>query len=325
MNLRKDPVEFRMLEDKALFPDEQELWDNALIHTGFHSGDHCLALPTLNLQFLSVHDYLLCNFNIYRLEIIHQIKSDIEESIGRMSPRTLHEENGDITTFDGWSKMSAAVTSFKHDHVFAPIIGKKRPAKVLASISYTLQHHSADARKEWDAELKKSDPIMLIGIFEPKIDQNDQKNYRKKYGIKYVRGGEVHALFGEGSGAQNMESNTSQRDLKHSRRMTISLDTNQYYHDKVNHRLDNVTETINVIIRRKPNENNFKSVLSTIQQLIQEQDVVIPSWLKSTFLGYGDPASAHYKTLMTTSTELNIRDTFISEQHARDSFPRSSY
>ena len=28
----------------------------------------CLALPKLNLQFLTLHDYLLRNFNLFRLE-----------------------------------------------------------------------------------------------------------------------------------------------------------------------------------------------------------------------------------------------------------------
>lgn len=34
-----------------------------------HAGEGCLALPKLNLQFLTPHDYLLRNFNLFRLEV----------------------------------------------------------------------------------------------------------------------------------------------------------------------------------------------------------------------------------------------------------------
>ena len=34
----------------------------------FFSGEGCLALPKLNLQFLTLHDYLLRNFVLFRLE-----------------------------------------------------------------------------------------------------------------------------------------------------------------------------------------------------------------------------------------------------------------
>lgn len=32
------------------------------------AGEGVLALPKLNLQFLTFHDYLLRNFNLFRLE-----------------------------------------------------------------------------------------------------------------------------------------------------------------------------------------------------------------------------------------------------------------
>jgi intron-binding protein aquarius len=41
-------------------------------------------------------------------------------------------------------------------------------------------------------------------------------------------------------------------------------------------------------VRRKPKENNFKAVLESIRDLMNE-DVIIPPWLHDIFLGYGDP------------------------------------
>lgn len=46
----------------------------------------CLALAKLNLQFLTLHDYLLRNFNLFRLESTYEIRQDIEDVIFRMKP-----------------------------------------------------------------------------------------------------------------------------------------------------------------------------------------------------------------------------------------------
>lgn len=37
------------------------------------AGEACLALPKLNLQFLTFHDYLLRNFNLFRLEATYEV------------------------------------------------------------------------------------------------------------------------------------------------------------------------------------------------------------------------------------------------------------
>ena len=52
-------------------------------------------------------------------------------------------------------------------------------------------------------------------------------------------------------------------------------------------------ETFNVLMRRKPKENNFKAVLETIRELMNT-DCVVPDWLHDIILGYGDPGAAHY-------------------------------
>lgn len=51
-----------------LYPTEEIIWDENIVPTAYFSGEGCLALPKLNLQFLTLHDYLLRNFNLFRLE-----------------------------------------------------------------------------------------------------------------------------------------------------------------------------------------------------------------------------------------------------------------
>jgi hypothetical protein len=45
-----------------------------------------LALPKLNLQFLTPVDYLLRNFNLFRLEATYEIREDIVDVVKRLGP-----------------------------------------------------------------------------------------------------------------------------------------------------------------------------------------------------------------------------------------------
>lgn len=56
------------LNEMPLYPTEDIIWDENIVPTAYFSGEGCLALPKLNLQFLTLHDYLLRNFNLFRLE-----------------------------------------------------------------------------------------------------------------------------------------------------------------------------------------------------------------------------------------------------------------
>jgi hypothetical protein len=47
-------------------------------------------------------------------------------------------------------------------------------------------------------------------------------------------------------------------------------------------------------VRRKPKENNFRSLLDTIRALMLDEKCCVPAWLHDVFLGYGDPAAAMY-------------------------------
>ena len=51
----------------------QILWDESIVPSEYYT-DGCLALPKLNLQFLTLHDYLLRNLNLFRLESTYEIR-----------------------------------------------------------------------------------------------------------------------------------------------------------------------------------------------------------------------------------------------------------
>lgn len=59
----------------------------------------------------------------------------------------------------------------------------------------------------------------------------------------------------------------------------------------------------NILMRRRPEENNFRAVLSTIRDCMHEQEP-LPSWLNDLLLGYGDPAAASASAMQLASKRL---------------------
>jgi intron-binding protein aquarius len=61
--------QIKRLNAMALYPTEEVIWDENVVPSDYHSASgQVLALPKLNLQFLTLHDYLLRNFDLFRLE-----------------------------------------------------------------------------------------------------------------------------------------------------------------------------------------------------------------------------------------------------------------
>ena len=107
-----------------------------------------------------------------------------------------------------------------------------------------------------------------------------------------------------------------------SRSFRVLLDPNQYHQDmeKASSGGEDTYETFNIIMRRKPKENNFKAVLETIRHLMNTS-CVVPEFLHDIIIGYGDPGAAHYRNLPNKPKTLNFNDTFLNFDHLRHSFP----
>jgi len=98
----------------SLYPDETLLWDeNQVPMVNDYNGTQVLALPKLNLQFLTVHDYLLRNFILYRLESAYEIREDIVDAVKRMGPKMGLRG----TVFAGWARMALQISSLSIDEV----------------------------------------------------------------------------------------------------------------------------------------------------------------------------------------------------------------
>ena len=92
------------VNELPLYPNEEILLNRETIVSNCASSVGCLALPKLNLQFLTFHDYLLRNFNLIRLEATHEIREDIADVLQRMGP--YRDVNTDELKFSGWARMA---------------------------------------------------------------------------------------------------------------------------------------------------------------------------------------------------------------------------
>ncbi|KAJ1972819.1 hypothetical protein H4R35_004465 [Dimargaris xerosporica] len=326
---------------------------------------HCLPLPQLNLQFLTLNDYLLRNFLLFELESTYGIRQDLEDAIQRLRPRSVHDDvgnrqgtQGQHTQFHGWSRMGCPIETFAVVQVTKPRLGANVPGQVQADVTINVSRYADSIRQEWDNQIRPRDVLFLVTVAakpwthrrfqeEGKDQHGDGKSRKSRsfqdhFGVQYVRGCEVYAVLddeGKPIDERGKPKDGQQRPQGPTRTYRVLLDTNQYAQDMaqfsdhppsqgmavdastVSSDHDDVYETFNVLVRRKPEENNFKAVLETMRDLMQSH-TTLPAWLQSVFLGYGDPASTHYTRLANALAEIDFRDTFLDFAHLQECFPQ---
>ncbi|CAJ1439094.1 unnamed protein product, partial [Effrenium voratum] len=309
-----------------LYPTEELIWDPNLVPEEHYSGDYSLALPKLNLQFLTIHDYLLRNFNLFRLESTHEIRDDLHDQIPRMKASL--DQDGS-THFSGSARMAIPLGGLEVMNVKRPKVGEEVPSEVRAEVRWSLTGVLPHVREEWDT-LREHDVIFLIRIQPPaepydgRVADLSVAEFPQKFGVVSVRGAEITELLDD-EGNVLSDPNPAERrspvgDIRVAR---VLLDPAQYHQDleAMAAGKPEVYSTLNLVMRRKPKENNFKAILHTIRSLMNNEDTVVPDWLHDLFLGYGDPGAAQYWKLPTSLNQIDFRDTFLDDDHILESFP----
>lgn len=96
------------LIDLSIQPTETELYEPSLLRNETYNGSRSLAIPKLNLQYLSVGDFLWRSFILYRCEQFFEIRKHLEDTIKRLRPKGTGPAGG--VQFDGLSKMALPIT-----------------------------------------------------------------------------------------------------------------------------------------------------------------------------------------------------------------------
>lgn len=334
------------LNQRSLYPDEQLLWDETLVpSSNSFSGTETIALPKLNLQFLTFHDHLLRNFTLFRLESTFEIRQNVEDVVRRLQPR---KNQASTTSFRGWARMALPLNlvsahardlGFRIVRVTSPHVGEDRPGEVIGEIRYSLplERQSYAIRQEWES-IRTHDVVFLLSIDavvadgENAPDRSSDVPFPQAHGLKYVRGAEVIQMFDETDKPIN-ENDPNATPAGSRRTLRVRLDSSQFQTDLLASRtvrgvahsaafdageIPELYKKFNVVMRRKPKENNFKAVLETIRDLINARSIVVPDWLRDVLLGYGDPAAC---TNIEKAQVIDFVDTFLNADHLKSSFP----
>lgn len=97
-----------VMRDLSILPTEATLYEPTLLRNEHYNGSRSLAIPKLNLQYLSVGDFLWRSFVLYRCESFFEIRKEMEETVKRLQPReTQHPSK---VHFDGFSRMAIPIS-----------------------------------------------------------------------------------------------------------------------------------------------------------------------------------------------------------------------
>ena len=101
-------------------------------------------MPKLNLQFLTLQDYLLRNFHLFRLESAYELRQDIEDACTRMRPYFSLEEAQ--VCFGSWSRMAQPIKNFALVEVGEARVGEEASSTVRANITIDLEYSRQDVK-----------------------------------------------------------------------------------------------------------------------------------------------------------------------------------
>ncbi|KAI9846790.1 MAG: hypothetical protein M1837_003639 [Sclerophora amabilis] len=312
-----------------ILPTEMSLFEPTLLRNEIYNGARPLAIPKLNLQYLTTGDFLWRCFILHRCEAFYEIRRDIEDTIKRIQPRIAGPKAE--TIFEGFSRMALPIPKATILEVTPPKVGTETPAAVRAELELDIGRLGENVRREWES-LRPGDVVFLLAV--EAIDESEIRmiggpklSEHKTSGLKCLRAAEIVQLLDE-NGRQLRDRQSGYTNgygpsgLPRLRRLHVNLDADMFKIDKersANGKPD-LYESMNLIIRRKGRENNFKPVLESIKSLTLS-DVPIPRWLEDVFLGFGDPTAAHYTRLSTRIRSVDFRDTFLDWQHLIHSLP----
>ncbi|KAH1650344.1 hypothetical protein KXV89_002738 [Aspergillus fumigatus] len=307
----------------SIVPTEKDLYDPSFLRNETYDGSRPLAIPKLNLQYLSLGDFLWRSFLLYRSEAFFQVRKDMEAIIKRMQPRS--SRDGKTLTFDGFSRMAIPISKPAIIEVAPPKVGSSDPAFVRAEIAIEVGRLADHIRKEWDS-LRPDDVVFLLAV-QPGNANNSvfRDSSVETPSLMHLRTATVVQVLDE-QGRPLREPVVGHTNGYQSRprlrRLLLNLDPSAFKADKdrTSQGKQDIYPLINVIARRKGRENNFRSILENMQRLIVS-DVTLPSWIQDIFLGYGDPAGARYTELPNRLRSVDFRDTFLDWQHLVESFP----
>jgi intron-binding protein aquarius len=268
-------------------------------------------------------DFLWRAFILHRCESFYAIRKDVEDAIKRVRPRNV----AGSTRFDGQSRMALSIPKPAIIDVGLANVGDVCPSHVRAELTLDVWRLQYNVRKEWES-LKPGDVVFLATVRLFTEGSGFSNGYAEpsssdRIGLRHLRAAEVvHVQDENGKVLREPRPEDAEGRRPRQRRLIVNIDAATYEEDRdqmAKTKVD-IYNTINLVIRRRGRENNFKPILESIKRLTLS-DVPAPSWFQGVFLGYDDPAAATHKRLSNRLKSIDFRDTFLDWQHLIESLP----
>ena len=283
---------FNYLLQQPLYPTESLLFSTNILPYDFSILNYeILPLPKINFSYLNIYDYLFKNFYLFKYESAYEIRNDLDDCIEKMNPE--YDSKGNFKKFNGWSLMGFPIKNFNILSIKSPLVGQDFPSQVLCEIEYNFNGIQTEIKYQWDS-LKKNDVIFLISLSE--------NSY-------IIRGGEILYIYDD----ENNNILLFDKDeipSGFSRRMTLILDPIQYNIDLKNEILGNLK--FDFMLRRNSKENNFKSILETIKDLVYNMPK-IPNWIEDPLLSKIHKKEFDNKNIILNDINFDFYDTFLNQ------------
>lgn len=306
------------VREMTVLPTERTLYEDTFLRNETYDGSRPLAIPKLNLQYLTLGDFLWRSFILHRCEAFYEIRKDMEDVIKRLQRKNVRG----TVQFGGNSRMALPISKPAITDIAPAKVGETSPSRVQAEVILDVGRLNWNVLREWES-LRPDDVVYLLSV-DPPEDSRAIRNGgapssgAEKIGLKHLRCAEVVQVLDE-NGKQLRERKNEQEGQgrrARQRRIILKIDSLAYQEDmdRVAKGQPNPYDSINLIVRRRGRENNFKPILESIRRLTLS-DLPAPSWLQEVFLGYGDPAGATYKRLANRLKSIDFRDTFLNWGH----------
>jgi intron-binding protein aquarius len=223
------------------------------------SGSRPIPLPKINLQYLTVPDFLYRSFLLSRYESLFQVRNDIEDVLRRMRPEIQYPHG--TTVFNGYSKMSIIVPKVNVIEIQPPKVGESYPASVRGEVYLDLEPLPMHARKEW-ASIRVGDVIFLLSV---KLEEGKNGAVRdegregalaRSLGIRWIRTAEISQILDESGRAlkQGNDGFDGRYLVPRKRTLGLRLDARQWKEDNeasVAGQMEDVYDSINIVVRRR--------------------------------------------------------------------------
>ena len=211
---RKDAID--SILTLPLYPTEKLLYNTDILPENLSLISQTLIpIPKLSLSYLTIFDYLLKNYLLFKYESSFSIREEINDVIDRMSPSFDSHKN--FARFLGWSLMGIPVDSYQIISVKPPLIGEEFSSEIIAEIDINLNGVQTEIKQQWDS-LKKFDVLFFVAV--------------KEEG-NIIRGGEIISIYDDDNN-NIATSNESVIPVGFKRKIMIALDPVQYKEDLLN-------------------------------------------------------------------------------------------